>query len=905
VLPVLGDLGGVATFSSRTTTGTFSGNPDRYSLSLRQSELASITTGVVLVGVELSGTGVSLPTWAGLNPIAVSSQGNQAYALFAVEKAGLNALETRGNGAYSLQVGVAGDLNQDGNVNGVDSGLLQASLGSRLGDAAYNRGYDLNRDGSINSIDAQILNSNLGFVANQAPVVTPQTVKTHVDLQTRIALDKLATDPEGDPLFYRLINPVNGSLSFSPDGTFAQFLPTVGYSGAASFQVIADDGFGSSAPVTVTVNVSNAALTNLEFVSRTPKLQKGDTVELQVQGDFADQEDVLLPWSYLTFRSETQTVARVDMGQVTGLNNGISILTAERNGIQAVTVARVGNIPTPTNQQELYITIAEEQGLKLYPEAVTLIEGGQRQLLVSINDLPTSPDLRSAASGTRYFVSNSNILRVSETGLITALDEGVANVTVINAGTLTTVPVQVSLPSLNSAILGMKGGAVQAVDGALVTIAPGALFTDTTVSISQIAQANLPLTLPESFGFAGAFQLNLGNDPLLVPTQIAVPAPAGLAAGTEVLFMYVDQVPDAAGVFKPTWVVEESGIVGADGFIRTQSPPWRGVTRTDTYTIAVPKFRYKIVEATLPTEFLSFYDGVASVFGSIGEAVVKVISAPVLRITAGAAEIVRAAQDRVNKTETVVIPVFGDPVLDQFATRTAIEFSKDLVVVPVVGLPYTTSFGVSLNLNQLSPQGNPIARFTGFTPPATSVRISPAIESATVEFDEQGVLVRVKGTNFSSLPIPYQRPGEIDNLFVDWQYGAQVFRQPVTNRSATEFMIRPAPILPLSKELALQVVREVGVSGNYGAVKSSVGVLAFQSPVDRIWGTAPLSNSIKVINSRGATTVVTENGSDNLLLASIPLGNETEPRGIAALEDRVYVTLASDKSVALIDAVGL
>ncbi len=363
VLPVRADLAGVATFTGQTTTGTFAGGGDRFTLSLRESELNSVATGVVLVGLKLTGTGLSLPTWAGLTPIASALQDHQADALFAVQSAGLNLLEMSGTGAYSLRVTIAGDLNRDGSVDGVDSGLLLGSLGARVGDANYNRGYDLNWDGKINATDAQILNSNLGFVANRAPVVTPQTLKTHVDLQTRVVLDQLATDPEGDPLFYRLVNPVNGTVSFSPDGEMAQFLPTVGYSGTASFQVMADDGFNSSVPVTVTVNVSNAALVNLEFVTRGARLQVGDSLNLQIQGDFADQEDVVLPWSYVTLRSESSTVASVGLGQVTGLSNGVSILTAERNGLQAVTVVRVGDVPAPRNQSEFNIAIAQERGL--------------------------------------------------------------------------------------------------------------------------------------------------------------------------------------------------------------------------------------------------------------------------------------------------------------------------------------------------------------------------------------------------------------------------------------------------------------------------------------------------------------------------------------------------------------
>ncbi|MCC5669344.1 hypothetical protein LC653_37310 [Nostoc sp. CHAB 5784] len=437
----------------------------------------------------------------------------------------------------------------------------------------------------------QILGSNYGFTANRAPVVNSTSVLTHTDLSTSVALDKLATDPEGDAIFYRIINPVNGAVTFTRDGHSAFFLPTAGYSGTASFDVVASDGFSSSAPAKVTVNVSNAALVNLDFARRGLRLDVGGSTELVVIGDFADQQDVILPYDYLQLASDNAAVAVMSAGKVMGLSDGVSVLSASRNGISAVTALRVGEL-LPTNQTQLNVAIAESYGLKLYPQAVTLTEGMQRQLLVGLNEVIKSPDLKTAADGTRYFVSNSNILQVSENGLITALDEGIANVTVIYGGAEKVIPVQVEIPQLGSATLGINGGAVQAIDGARVMIAPGSLTEDTTVSIQQLNPQELTLPTPEGFSFAGAFKLDLGNNSLALPAQLAIPAPADLAPGTEVFFLRQGELPDADGNWKSIWFVEESGVVTADGMIRTSSPPWPGVAQGGTYTIAVPKFSY-------------------------------------------------------------------------------------------------------------------------------------------------------------------------------------------------------------------------------------------------------------------------------------------------------------------------
>jgi YD repeat-containing protein len=297
VSPVLADLGSAAQFTGKTINDSVG---DRFTFSLRDSELGSTATGTVLLAVSVNNAlNPAVPLISGLTPIVTQSDADSAFALFAVDRAGLNLLQLGGASAYSLQLSVAGDVNHDGLVDGVDSGLLEgalAELTEGIASGNYNATYDFNSDGVINATDVQILGSNYGFTANRAPLVTSTSVLTHSDLSTSVALDKLATDPEGDAIFYRIINPVNGAVTFTPDGHSAFFVPTAGYSGTASFELVADDGFSSSAPATVTVNVSNGALVNLDFARRGLRLDAGESTELVVVGDFADQQDVILPY---------------------------------------------------------------------------------------------------------------------------------------------------------------------------------------------------------------------------------------------------------------------------------------------------------------------------------------------------------------------------------------------------------------------------------------------------------------------------------------------------------------------------------------------------------------------------------------------------------------------------------
>ncbi len=99
--------------------------------------------------------------------------------------------------------------------------------------------------------------------------------------------------------------------------------------------------------------------------------------------DFADQKDVIVPGDYLNWSSESEAVATVsDRGVVTGVSNGTTIFSIERNGLSAVTASRVGQAGFPGTEAELNTAIAEYYGLDVYPDASTLTIGTERQILV-------------------------------------------------------------------------------------------------------------------------------------------------------------------------------------------------------------------------------------------------------------------------------------------------------------------------------------------------------------------------------------------------------------------------------------------------------------------------------------------------------------------------------------------
>lgn len=734
------DLGGAYTFTAKTTSGNNdAGKANQYTFGIASSELNSTDSDTVVVGISVESKDGSqglpkLPEVDGLTPILTSSDTNSTYSLFSINRSGLNLLNLNGassstSGEYSLQLNVAGDINRDSRVDATDRQLLDNALGRKVTDPGYTIDLDLNRDGIINGADQTLFNSNFGFIANRPPVASPFSTSTHTELETIIPLVGKATDPEGDSIFYNALNPVNGTVLFDSNTKTATFKPAPGFSGIASFELAASDGLNWGVPAKVTVNVSGAPLLNLDFAERRPQLYAGESTQLTVLGDFADQKGVVLPASYLTYASLNPGVAPVDaFGKVTGLADGTSILSASRNNIQAVTAARVGELPiAAANDDEWNALLAEIYGLDVYPKAVTLTTGVKRSLLVGIEGLTDSPDLKFGSVGTRYFVSNPDVLQVNSDGVITAVGEGIASVTVIDGGAEKVVPVRVKTPLMGPAIVGVDGGVVQGSDGSVVMVAPSALTQDTTVNITPLSSASLPLPFPDGMEFAGGFNLDLGNTPVKIPVQLAIPAPVGVPVGTEVLFMRKGSLPAGADSWNETWLIQESGVVGADGMIRTTSPPFPGVTESGTYTIG-------LLPAGMPS--------VSSIVNASTEANAGLINLSTnlnfensyLGAQTGGVGAVSATENQFEATTSLLA------YLAQSSNK-----PLEMIGIPKVGEPVITTAQVELNA-----EGVPTVSAV-LNGPDTGLAVPldpPSLESVELEFSNSEPVIFLTGSNF-------------------------------------------------------------------------------------------------------------------------------------------------------------
>lgn len=335
----------------------------------------------------------------------------------------------------------------------------------------------------------------------------------------------------------------------------------MGYSGPASFDFFADDGFGVSSTVAVTIDVSAAPLMNLDFQRRNLRLQGDRAEHIVVIGDFADQEDVVLDPSYLALQTTTASIATVSTsGWLQTFADGSTILTATRGRVVAATAVTVG-VPTSGLPQRLY-----NDGLDSYPLAVSLSsEGGERQFKIHpLGDIDLETYLSPAATGTRYFVNRPDVVAITPDGLMTAIAAGTVTVTVINGPAESVIPVLVEAPRTGVVTLDESGGVVRGADGSLVAVPPGVLNQDTPISLERQTQADLPMALIDGTGFAAAFRLDLGEETLSVPVQLAVPVASDAPVGATVYFYRAGKTLDDQGAEVPIWWQVESGVIGPD-----------------------------------------------------------------------------------------------------------------------------------------------------------------------------------------------------------------------------------------------------------------------------------------------------------------------------------------------------
>ncbi|MES2205594.1 MAG: putative Ig domain-containing protein [Pseudomonadota bacterium] len=474
---------------SWNTTGSWQGSltanqSTTLSFTVRDSELASTVKapgaqGAVIVAIESEGDAAFEVTGATI--LGTATNGVTKTTLIRITEAGLKLIRVNGSGTASIHVLLAGDLNTDGKIDGIDSQL-------------FNQGAaDIDGNGQMEAADRQILYANYGWKANQAPVIAsvlPET-KTHTDLSTNIDLHTIADDLEGDSVFWKVLSTTHGTAKLSSDGQTLWFTPETGYSGAAKITVQADDGFAASVPVELAVNVSGAKLLAIHLAPIL-SLQTGQVIQIQARGDFEDEKGVQLnAGSYLTVATEDISGLGYVGSTALQINDIRDLILAKQPGSALLSVSRVNsdgqlirvvsalNVHVSLAQSDLQVleeseseADASEEAIiiqpDVYPGTLTLLPGLTRQLKVHLIDPNTGEvlDIHTASqqrfagqaestetetdpetgesftftyealpavySGTRYISSDESVATVSANGLLTAHKQGRVTISIIH-----------------------------------------------------------------------------------------------------------------------------------------------------------------------------------------------------------------------------------------------------------------------------------------------------------------------------------------------------------------------------------------------------------------------------------------------------------------------------------------
>ncbi|MCP4707590.1 MAG: hypothetical protein GY869_03110, partial [Planctomycetes bacterium] len=393
---------------------------------------------------------------------------------FAVEVTGV---DDSTSGDYQLDIYLPGDIDQDGDIDGVDEVLFDT--------VGFEATSDVDRDGDIDSVDRQFINLNFAFVADQMSQVADASFETYRGIPITLDLSSLTEDTHTEALGYLITNIQHGAVINTGDGQSIMFVPETGFDGIAGFNFQAHDGVFLSDTAHIAVDINSAALVSIQLAQRNLLLESNEPQSLIVMGEFADQQMIELPLSYTQFVSTDPDVCLVtENGMLWPLADGIATIIITAEGITAATPVTVGD-PGISPQVEFY------------PTSYTLTPNTTRQFIVRENqsNVPVQ-DRSAAADGTTYYISNSSVGTITADGLFTALSTGTTEVTVIYSGQSTVATIAVVNPDPGPTTVNQDGGIVSNADGYQILIPPDALPDGTVVELTTLVESDMPMALP-------------------------------------------------------------------------------------------------------------------------------------------------------------------------------------------------------------------------------------------------------------------------------------------------------------------------------------------------------------------------------------------------------------------------
>ncbi len=378
------DLGDAAEFSGTTITNTLAaGTANLFSFRLDQAELDSTATGSILLRVLVQGSSGGLvpatPTIAGLEPLSVNTQGATVVALFPISQPGLYVVSVTGGtatmtGQYSLNVTVAGDLNGDGNVDGNDSALLAAALGSTAGSANYSLAADINGDGIVDQADEVILASDYGFHATTAAVPTtpPATPVFSLDFnsETPAGAALMTTDATvalvgtTDPNVTVTLEPTGATTTSNPNGLFV-FLGVPLVLGDNTFTANATSADDTSSQFTTTITRNQPGLS---LVPPVVTAQLADDTGVSALDNITSNDTVT--GSITAVNPITSSMAQLDQSSVTSV---LGALPGTTITITPALLETINGGPVADGKHTLTLLAKDSNGNVSQPVTVSFI----------------------------------------------------------------------------------------------------------------------------------------------------------------------------------------------------------------------------------------------------------------------------------------------------------------------------------------------------------------------------------------------------------------------------------------------------------------------------------------------------------------------------------------------------
>ncbi|HCV30587.1 MAG TPA: hypothetical protein DGO89_10415 [Microcoleaceae bacterium UBA9251] len=186
-------------------------------------------------------------------------------------------------------------------------------------------------------------------------------------------------------------------------------------------------------------------------------------------------------------------------------------------------------------------------------------------------------------------------------------------------------------------------------------------------------------------------------------------------------------LPGEADSWNETWLIQESGVVGADGYIRTTSPPFPGVTESGTYTIG-------LLPAGMPSVSSIVKTGTQANSGLINLSTNLNFENSYLGAKTSGIGAVSATENQFEATTSLLA------YLAQSSNK-----PLEIIGIPKVGETVVTTAQVQLNT-----QGVPTVSAV-LNGPDTGLAVPlepPSLESAQLEFSNSEPVIFLTGSNF-------------------------------------------------------------------------------------------------------------------------------------------------------------